>query len=129
MLRGVRPADIAILVRDGKEAQAVRDALSARGVRSVYLSDKDSVFASQEARDLLIWLRACAEPDAERPLRAALASITLNLSLTELERLNQDELAWEARVMQFRSYRTVWRSRACCRCCDACCMISNCPRP
>lgn len=111
VLRGVRPADIAILVRDGKEAQAVRDALSARGVRSVYLSDKDSVFASQEARDLLVWLKACAEPDAERPLRAALASITLNLSLTELERLNQDELAWEARVMQFRGYRTVWRSQ------------------
>lgn len=110
-LRGLRPADIAILVRDGKEAQAVRDELSARGVRSVYLSDKDSVFASQEARDLLIWLRACAEPDAERPLRAALASITLNLSLTELERLNQDELAWEARVMQFRGYRTVWRTQ------------------
>ena len=110
-LRGLRPADIAILVRDGKEAQAVRDELSTRGVRSVYLSDKDSVFASQEARDLLTWLKACAEPDVERPLRAALASITLNLPLTELERLNQDELAWEARVMQFRGYRTVWRSQ------------------
>ncbi|MGN8343391.1 exodeoxyribonuclease V subunit beta [Pseudomonas sp. SMV71] len=111
LLRGLRPADIAILVRDGKEAQAVRDQLSARGVRSVYLSDKDSVFASQEARDLLTWLRACAEPDVERPLRAALASITLSLPLTELERLNQDELAWESRVMQFRGYRTVWRAQ------------------
>ncbi|WP_053213259.1 exodeoxyribonuclease V subunit beta [Pseudomonas sp. Q12-87] len=110
-LRGLRPADIAVLVRDGKEAQAVRDEMSARGVRSVYLSDKDSVFASQEARDLLTWLRACAEPDVERPLRAALASITLNLPLKELERLNQDELAWEARVMQFRRYRTVWRTQ------------------
>jgi len=110
-LRGLRPADIAVLVRDGKEAQAVRDEMSARGVRSVYLSDKDSVFASQEARDLLTWLRACAEPDVERPLRAALASITLNLPLTELERLNLDELAWEARVMQFRRYRTVWRTQ------------------
>ncbi|MDR9753156.1 exodeoxyribonuclease V subunit beta [Pseudomonas sp. SZMC_28357] len=108
-LRGVLPADVAILVRDGKEAQAVRDELTARGVRSVYLSDKDSVFAAQEARDLLTWLKACAEPDAERPLRAALASLTLNLPLLELERLNQDELAWEARVMQFRRYRDIWR--------------------
>ncbi|WP_434560884.1 exodeoxyribonuclease V subunit beta [Pseudomonas sp. Z4-20] len=111
MRRGILPADIAILVRDGKEAQAVRGELSARGVRSVYLSDKDSVFASQEARDLLAWLKACAEPDVERPLRAALASITLNLPLTELERLNQDELAWESRVMQFRGYRMVWRTQ------------------
>ncbi|CAI8904046.1 exodeoxyribonuclease V subunit RecB [Pseudomonas chlororaphis] len=108
---GLLPADIAILVRDGKEAQAVRGELAARGVRSVYLSDKDSVFAAQEAHDLLAWLKACAEPDIERPLRAALASITLNLPLVELERLNQDELAWESRVMQFRGYRLIWRTQ------------------
>ena len=110
-LRGLKPADIAILVRDGKEAQAVRSELSARGVRSVYLSDKDSVFAAQEAHDLLAWLKACAEPDSERTLRAALACITLNLPLAELERLNQDELAWEARVMQFRTYHLIWRTQ------------------
>ncbi|MGE8153062.1 exodeoxyribonuclease V subunit beta [Pseudomonas vancouverensis] len=107
----VLPSDIAILVRDGKEAQAVRFELAARGVRSVYLSDKDSVFAAQEAHDVLSWLKACAEPDVERPLRAALASITLNLSLAELERLNQDEMAWESRVMQFRAYRELWRKQ------------------
>ena len=110
-LRGVLPADIAILVRDGKEAQAVRRELSARGVRSVYLSDKDSVYAAQEAHDVLAWLKACAEPDVERPLRAALACITLDLPLIELERLNQDELAWEKRVMQFRGYREIWRKQ------------------
>jgi exodeoxyribonuclease V beta subunit len=98
-------------VRDGKEAQAVRPSLSARGVRSVYLSDKDSVFAAQEAHDVLAWLKACAEPDVERSLRAALACITLDLPLAELERLNQDELVWEARVMQFRGYRELWRKQ------------------
>lgn len=110
-IRGVLPADIAILVRDGKEAQAVRRELSNRGVRSVYLSDKDSVYAAQEAHDVLAWLKACAEPDVERPLRAALACITLDLPLIELERLNQDELAWEKRVMQFRGYRETWRKQ------------------
>jgi exodeoxyribonuclease V beta subunit len=110
-LKNILPADIAILVRDGKEAQAVRGELSARGVRSVYLSDKDSVFAAQEAHDVLAWLKACAEPDAERTLRAALACITLALPLAELELLNQDELAWENRVMQFRDYRRIWRTQ------------------
>ncbi|WP_085706999.1 exodeoxyribonuclease V subunit beta [Pseudomonas sp. B35(2017)] len=109
--RGLRPADIAILVRDGKEAKAVRDELAKRGVRSVYLSDKDSVFAAQEARDLLGWLKACAEPDVERSLKAALACVTLNLPLLELERLNRDERAWENRVMQFRGYRELWRKQ------------------
>ena len=108
-LKALRPSDIAVLVRDFKEAQAIRSQLNKRGVRSVYLSDKDSVFASQEARDLLLWLRACAEPDVDRPLRAALASRSLGLELAELEQLNQDERIWERRVMQFRGYRQRWQ--------------------
>jgi len=108
-LAPLRPSDIAVLVRDFREAEAIRGQLAARGVRSVYLSDQDSVFASPEARDLLLWLRACAEPDVDRPLRAALASRSLGLALAELERLNQDERHWERRVMQFRGYRQRWQ--------------------
>ncbi len=110
-VRGCLPSDIAILVRDGHEAQLIRAELAARDVRSVYLSDKDSVFAAQEAKDLLSWLKACAEPDAERLLKAALASVTLDLPLTALEQLNQDERVWERWVMQFRQYRMIWRSQ------------------
>lgn len=103
------PGDIAVLVRDGGEARAIREALAQRGVRSVYLSDKDSVFASQEARDLLLWLRACAEPDVDRRLRAALATRTLGLSLAQLDELSRDERRWERWVMQFRDYRQRWQ--------------------
>ncbi|MFJ3077616.1 exodeoxyribonuclease V subunit beta [Pseudomonas sp. NPDC087029] len=108
-LRPCLPSDIAILVRDGFEAQLVRAELAARDVRSVYLSDKDSVFAAQEAHDLLAWLKACAEPDSERLLKAALASLTLDLSLAELDQLNQDERVWEGWVMRFRRYRDTWQ--------------------
>src|SRR3990167_5335339 len=47
-LQRLRPADIAVLVRTGQEAEAIRRELHRRGVASVYLSDKDSVFASDE---------------------------------------------------------------------------------
>ncbi|WP_019933938.1 MULTISPECIES: exodeoxyribonuclease V subunit beta [Oceanimonas] len=105
----VRPSDMAVLVRSFREAQAIRRALAERGVRSVYLSDKDSVFASPEAGDVLHWLQACAAPEQDGKLRAALATASLGLSLAELERLNQDERHWEARVMQFRDYRRLWQ--------------------
>jgi len=108
-LQVVRPADMAVLVRTGREAQAIRQALAARGVRSVYLSDKDSVLNTQEAQDLLRWLRACAEPGNDRLLRAALASSTLGLGWADMERLNQDERLWEQRVDQFRDYRRRWQ--------------------
>src|SRR5690606_22176525 len=75
----LQPSDIAILVRDRTEAEVIRDALSARGLRSAYLSDRESVYNSAEARDLLLWLRAVSQPEAESSLRVALASPTLNL--------------------------------------------------
>ncbi|MCA0425626.1 MAG: hypothetical protein LCH61_20345, partial [Proteobacteria bacterium] len=50
--RRLMPADVAILVRDRREAAAVRRALVERKVASVYLSDKDSVVKSEEAADV-----------------------------------------------------------------------------
>ncbi len=107
-LTPLHAADIAILVRGAQEAALVRRELSLRGVRSVYLSERDSVLESTEAHDLLLWLRACAEPEAERHVRAALASQTLGFELSALERLNQDETHWEEWVMRFRDYRRLW---------------------
>ena len=108
-LAALRPADIAILVNSRKEADAVRAALAGGGVRSVYLSDQESVFASPQAAELQLWLAACAEPDDDGLLRAALATPSLGLDWAALDRLRRDELEWEDRVLQFRAYRQVWR--------------------
>ncbi|GEK71996.1 MULTISPECIES: exodeoxyribonuclease V subunit beta [Halomonas] len=113
--RPLAPSDLAVLVNNASEARAIRGALLARGIRSVYLSDKEGVFETEAAAELEGWLAACAAPDDERSLRAALATPSLGLSLAELDALNggpqQDELAWEARVMQFRDYHRQWQRR------------------
>ncbi|HEY2623176.1 MAG TPA: UvrD-helicase domain-containing protein, partial [Dyella sp.] len=54
----LKPGDIAILVRNGNEAAKVRGEMQRRGLKSVYLSDRESVYASAEATDLLRWLQA-----------------------------------------------------------------------
>lgn len=109
--RSLKPKDIAILVRTGKEAAIMRAALSARGINSVYLSDRDSVLETQEAADLLHWLKACATPTDEGLVRAALATNTFGLPLTELDRLQHDELGWEAMIERFSDYRRTWQRR------------------
>lgn len=108
-LTPLTPGDIAILVRSGKEAGAMRAALQARGLASVYLSDRDSVYASAEARDLLLWLHACAEPGSDRAMRAALASPTLAQGYAELDRLNHDERYWEHAGERFRQLHDSWQ--------------------
>lgn len=111
LLQRLRPADIAVLVRDGREAQAVRHELRRRGVASVYLSDKESVFASDEARDLLHWLHAVAAPQDVRRVRAGLATRTVGLTLQELALLAGNEEALDARSEQLRALHTVWQTQ------------------
>jgi exodeoxyribonuclease V beta subunit len=105
----LQPADIAVLVRDRKEAAAIRRALQRRGVPSVYLSDKDSVTESEEAADVLRWLSAVANPLDGALARAAFATRTAGLELAELARLSSDELAWEERVEQLKALHIIWQ--------------------
>ncbi|SUB15256.1 Exodeoxyribonuclease V beta chain [Pantoea agglomerans] len=56
-LQPVRASDITVLVRSRNEAGLIRDALNALSIPSVYLSSRDSVYTTPEARELL-WLLA-----------------------------------------------------------------------
>ncbi|GGP26418.1 exodeoxyribonuclease V subunit beta [Silvimonas amylolytica] len=107
--RRLEPADIAILVRSGKEAAVVRRALQQRGVASVYLSDSDSVFDSPEAADLLRWLIAVADPLDGHRARAAWATAMANLDLPTLTRLASDDLEWEKRLETLKDLRQRWK--------------------
>ncbi|MGE4451124.1 exodeoxyribonuclease V subunit beta [Castellaniella sp.] len=106
-----RPADIAILVNTHAEARSVRQALARAGVRSVYLSERDSVYESPQTAELALWLDACAHPEDERAVRAALAAPALGLDWQALDRLVEDERAWDAQVERFQAYRQIWRQR------------------
>jgi exodeoxyribonuclease V beta subunit len=107
----LRPADVAVLVRDGKEAEAIRRELRHRKVSSVYLSDKNSVFWSEEARDLLHWLRAVASPLDVRLARAALATRMVDLSLDELTHLAVNDEAFDARSENLRELHGIWQNQ------------------
>jgi exodeoxyribonuclease V beta subunit len=109
--RTVQPADIAILVNSRREANHIRQALRQHGVRSVYLSDRDSVYQTETARDLLLWLSACSEPTDLRRLRTAMATASLGEHWSELDRFNHDELFVEGCVQQFRDYQECWSRR------------------
>ncbi|CAM3134894.1 exodeoxyribonuclease V subunit beta [Vibrio rarus] len=104
----IQASNIAVLVRTGREASLVRKALSEKGVASVYLSNRDSVFASPVATDVLMFLRAVLHFDNDRALRSAAASSLFDLSLFDLERLNQDEHYWELLSQEFSDYRQLW---------------------
>ncbi|EBW8880567.1 exodeoxyribonuclease V subunit beta, partial [Salmonella enterica subsp. enterica serovar Enteritidis] len=107
----VEASDITILVRSRAEAALVRDALSALAIPSVYLSNRDNVFQTPEARDLLWLLQAVLAPEQERLLRSALATSLMGLNSQQLNDLNQDERLWDALVDEFDAYRQQWQKQ------------------
>lgn len=107
----LQAGDIAILVRTGREADKVRQALARLGIASVYLSARDSVFESAEAEDLQLLLAACMNPENESALRAALGSRLFELDAAAIDALGEDERAWEATLLEFREYQQIWQKR------------------
>lgn len=107
--RRLRPADIAILVHDIWEAKAMRRALRVRDLPSVYLSERESVFASAEAADLLYWLRAVAAPQEGAQVRAALATSLFARDLSELAQLADDDETFAQHSEALQELRTVWQ--------------------
>ncbi|WP_162617945.1 exodeoxyribonuclease V subunit beta [Salinicola halophilus] len=107
----VRPADIAILVRNGAEALKVRRALAEGGIRSVYLSERSSVFDTPQAFELLQLFEAVAAPRQDARLKAALACNLLNDSPCDLAPLLADEIRWEREVERFGDYQRQWQRR------------------
>ncbi len=108
--RALSPGDIAVLVRKGMEAKAMRQALAAVGVPCVYGSDRDSVFDSDEVGVVQNWLEALANPSDERRLRLALATAPLGLSWAELLARRNDEALWEQDIDRVHRIAALWRS-------------------
>lgn len=104
----LRANDIAVLVRTGKEAALIRKALIDENINSVYLSLKESVYATPLAADLLRILQACLQPENERLLRSAIACKLFAKSPAQIHELQLNSHSWEAIISQFMHYKETW---------------------
>ena len=103
--------NIAVLVRTGKEAQLVRNALFTENINSVYLSLKESVYETAIAQDLLYLLKACFTPENESYLRSAIACKVYGLTVIEIDELLSDTRLWELKLAEFAAYKVIWHKQ------------------
>ncbi|MBL8259218.1 MAG: exodeoxyribonuclease V subunit beta [Candidatus Competibacteraceae bacterium] len=108
--RDLTGGDIAVLVRSHWQGRAIQHALLRSGVPSIQHAD-DSVFDSDEARQLEWLLAAVAEPGNEGGVRTLLASDLFGLSGEALYRLREDERAWARWLEKLQDYRQLWLDR------------------
>ena len=106
-----QPGDMAVLVRGQAHADAMQAALRQRGIPSVYLSDRSSVYAASEATDVWRLLTAMASPNQLANVRAAMACRLWCLQMDELQTLLNDEVQWNHWVEQFHEWHQLWQQR------------------
>lgn len=110
-LAHIKERDIAILVRDRTEAEEMQAALTRYGCASVYLSNRDNVFKSAEASDLLMVLMGILFAEDDRMLIAALSTSLCGFDSLQLLRLQEDELFWEDQRTWFLELRAHWERK------------------
>ena len=105
----IQPQDIAILVRDGREASDIKEALLQANLASVFLSDRANLFHSEQAKQLIQLLKGILAPEDERLYLSALACGLLGFNATALYKLQQDESAYQALKFSIFDYREQWQ--------------------
>lgn len=106
----VSAGDIAVLVVNHKQAALVETALRQRGV-AVSRRARENIFASDEAHELILLLRALLEPTHLPRLRAALATLLFGFDANALLALGASDDAWEATLLQFAALAARWQEQ------------------
>ena len=104
----MQAANIAVLVRDKNEAALVKNELQKLGIASVYLSDQNSVFDSNVAKELAWVLKACLNV-AERPILNAIATALFGLNAADIHQIQQNEADWQRWADSFAQYQQTWQ--------------------
>jgi exodeoxyribonuclease V beta subunit len=103
----VQSGDIAILVRQASEGQALSQALRKHGIRTVTIG-RDSVFTSDEARglyDLLLAVAQCQDPSIAA---RSLASNLLQLDYREIAARVDNDRAWQGWLEDLADLQDLW---------------------
>ena len=102
--------DIAILVENGTQAKIIQQALQAKKLSSVYLSQRDNVYHSQEAREILALMEGINDLENKSMLKRALSTSLLGGKASKfLSYIDENNvLAWDEELEKAKSLRQQW---------------------
>ena len=105
--RPLSGGDIAVLVRNHRQASVIQQCLQKRGINSVQ-QGRENVFSSVEALLLERLLLAVAEPNNASRIIAVLASPLFGLNALALYEVQQDEPTWLKHFDFFHELHQLW---------------------
>ncbi|MBK2356905.1 exodeoxyribonuclease V subunit beta [Francisella hispaniensis] len=103
-------SDIAILVENGTQAKVIQKALQAKKLSSVYLSQRDNVYHSQEAKEILALMEGINDLENKSMLKRALSTSLLGGSADKfISYIDENDVsAWDEEIEKAKSLRQQW---------------------
>ncbi|AJI57847.1 exodeoxyribonuclease V, beta subunit [Francisella philomiragia] len=103
-------SDIAILVENGKQAKVIQKALQAKKLSSVYLSQRDNVYHSQEATEILALMEGINDLENKSMLKRALSTSLLGGRADKfISYIDENDVsAWDEEIEKAKSLRQQW---------------------
>ncbi len=108
--RTLAPQDIAILVRNHRQADLLQTALARVGI-PVVMASQQSVFATAECRNLLLLLQALSAPGDGVALKTALTAPWFAMNGQQLHALWQEAKTVDRWARRFHGYHQRWQER------------------
>ena len=107
----VEEKDIAILIESGTQAGLIQEALKTKGLTAVYLSQREQVYKSIEAQEMLYLMEGLHEFDNRTALKKALSTSLLGgVSEKFVEYQSDDTQVWSAEIESAKSLYSIWQT-------------------
>ena len=107
----VEEKDIAILVESGAQARLIQDDLKKKGLTAVYLSQREQVYKSTEAQEILYFMEGIHEFDNRIALKKALSTSLLGGSIEKFMDYQSDNTqVWSDEIECAKSLYSKWQA-------------------
>ncbi len=106
----VQARDLAVLVKTGRQARLIKQYLAELGISSALVS-RDSVFASDQAREISLLLEVIIEPGNIPRLGGLLSSDLFGWDAAQIFQLQQDNQQLVVLLEQMRAYQQLWQDK------------------
>lgn len=107
----IQPEDICVLVRDRNQADLIKEMLKKYHIDAVISNNKNIIFATNEAKNLLTLLKACLEPFNARAILTTLGTTLWSKAANEIYQLKNNEAEWDLWVTKFIEYKQIWQQQ------------------
>ncbi|WP_343183327.1 exodeoxyribonuclease V subunit beta [Buchnera aphidicola (Neophyllaphis podocarpi)] len=107
----IKEKDIVILVNNKNEALKIQQAMNKYNINTLYLSEKNSVFSTLEAKEILWILQALANPPSKKTINQVLLSSIFQNKIKSLDKYdNNKKYNYQNLAKKLYEYKIIWNT-------------------